>query len=273
MTTLYWRNPMGQKIIFFDIDGTLLSDMTHLVPESAILALKKAQQNGHLLFINTGRCISNIPPEIQDMNFDGYVCGCGTYINYRGNILLSNSFESNAAKELIATVKECKIDIILEGKEGNYFDTDENITHNVVKMIKQDNIKSKSCEIKSFFDDTIHFDKFVIWINPDSDYPKFYDKYNDSFDFIQRADDFYEVVPVGYSKASGIQYLLDYLQIDYDDTYALGDSMNDLSMLEYVKYSIAMGNSDSKLFDLVSYVTKDIEEDGVYHALQHFGLI
>ena len=56
---------MGTKAIFFDIDGTVLSEITKEVPVSAINAMKAAQQAGHLLFINTGRTICSIPPEIR----------------------------------------------------------------------------------------------------------------------------------------------------------------------------------------------------------------
>ena len=44
-------------------------------------------------------------------------------------------------------------------------------------------------------------------------------------------------------------------------------------MLEYVKNSIAMGNSHPLLLDLVSFVTKDIEEDGISYALENYNLI
>ena len=43
--------------LFFDIDGTILSEITHKIPESALEALHKAQENGHKTFINTGRTI------------------------------------------------------------------------------------------------------------------------------------------------------------------------------------------------------------------------
>ena len=63
------------------------------------------------------------------MNFDGFVCGCGTYIEYKGKELLSNSFSNSYAKELIDDLHEYKIDSILEGKSGTYFDNDDLITY------------------------------------------------------------------------------------------------------------------------------------------------
>lgn len=53
----------------------------------------------------------------------------------------------------------------------------------------------------------------------------------------------------------------------------MGDSENDLDMLKAVKNSIAMGNAKEEILTYCSYVTKGIEEDGIYHALKHFGII
>ncbi|SJU18427.1 Uncharacterized phosphatase YwpJ [Clostridioides difficile] len=66
---------------------------------------------------------------------------------------------------------------------------------------------------------------------------------------------------------------MDYLDIPLENTYAIGDSTNDLSMLEYVENSIAMGNSNPILFNLVSFVTKNVDDDGIYHALKHYEII
>ena len=85
---------------------------------------------------------------------------------------------------------------------------------------------------------------------------------------------FREFVPLGYSKATGLNYVLDYYRIDKKDAYAFGDSNNDLPMLTALTNSVAMGNaSPATLFDKVSYVTKCASEDGIRLALEHFGFI
>ena len=56
------------------------------------------------------------------------------------------------------------------------------------------------------------------------------------------------------------------------NAYAIGDSMNDLPMLEAVPNSIAMGGAE-KIYPYVSYITSPIEEDGIKNALLHFNLI
>ena len=69
-----------KKIAFFDIDGTLTSEIDGSIPQSAITAIRKARANGNLMFLNTGRCIQNVEPRFQEVGFDGFVCGCGTKI-------------------------------------------------------------------------------------------------------------------------------------------------------------------------------------------------
>ena len=69
-----------RNALFFDIDGTLLSDVTGKIPDSALDALKKTIELGNLTFINTGRCYCSVPMELKRAPFSGYLCGCGTYI-------------------------------------------------------------------------------------------------------------------------------------------------------------------------------------------------
>ncbi len=69
-----------RKIAFFDIDGTLTSEIDGSVPEDAAWAIARARENGHLMFLNTGRCFQNVEPRFRRIGWDGYVCGCGTNI-------------------------------------------------------------------------------------------------------------------------------------------------------------------------------------------------
>ena len=46
---------MKKKALFFDYDGTLISDETHTIPKSARKVLNKLKDKGYLLFLNTGR--------------------------------------------------------------------------------------------------------------------------------------------------------------------------------------------------------------------------
>lgn len=264
---------MKPNVIFFDIDGTLLSEKTFTVPDSAKEAIRKAQDNGHLLFINTGRPILEIDDCIKELNFDGYVCGCGTYIEFKNKELFHRSLGVSLSKQIVNKLCEYHIDFILEGKKGVYYDNDINICSEEVLRIKARHTKEGFYKGQNFDDPEIDFDKLVIWINESSDFDAFYKEFESKLEFIHRGENFYELVPLGFSKAFGIKYLIELLDIPHENTYAVGDSTNDLSMLEYVKNSIAMGNSHSLLFDLVSFVTKDVDEDGIEYALKHYNIV
>jgi hypothetical protein len=117
-------------------------------------------------------------------------------------------------------------------------------------------------------------DKFVVWFESESDIDEFRKVSDKYFDCIDRGENFREFVPIGFSKATGIQYILDLYNLPLENAYALGDSNNDLAMLDYVPHSIAMGNAESEsLFATVSYVTAKSSENGIEQALRHFGFI
>ena len=79
---------MDRKALFFDIDGTLLSEITRTVPDSAVRALEKARKRGHLVFINSGRTFCLTREFLKQVETDGCLCGCGTYIEAEGKALI-----------------------------------------------------------------------------------------------------------------------------------------------------------------------------------------
>ena len=264
---------MDKKIVFFDIDGTLVDEKTHDIPLSTRNALKALREQGHLAYINTGRPLSELNKLLRSIDFDGYILGCGTHIYYNGKDLLYTSLGKELTNKIIKDIIKYKIDGVLEGKNGVYFDKLENIkskeVHSAIKLHKFEGIYKGT----TWYEKDIDADKLVIFSNEKSDFEGFHKKYKDIFEFIHRNDNFYELVPLGYSKASGIKFIIKHLGISFENTYAIGDSTNDLSMLKYVKHSIAMGNSNPALFNEVEFVTTDIDKDGIYNALKHYNII
>ena len=111
---------MQPQLLFFDIDGTLLSNDTHQIPESALNAIAAAQKNGHLAFINTGRTFRTMPAFLKDLGFDGFLCGCGTRIVCHGETLLAHSLSEEERSRIIDLIKEWQIEAFLEGSEDVY---------------------------------------------------------------------------------------------------------------------------------------------------------
>lgn len=80
-----------------------------------------------------------------------------------------------------------------------------------------------------------------------------------------------EITHTEYNKATAIQFVKDYYNEEYE-TVAIGDSENDLPMLEYADISIVMGNGVESVKEKADYVTDRIDNDGLYKAFKYLKL-
>ncbi|MBR6229342.1 MAG: Cof-type HAD-IIB family hydrolase [Eubacterium sp.] len=269
-------------LIFFDIDGTILDNEYQVVPDSTVRAIAALREKGHRCLLCTGRCRDIWPKEILDIGFDGVVGGCGTHIIYHDEELLHATLEPALMRELADDLVRFHIDGVLEGSAHSYFHREPWMPA-VVGFFKEprptrDIGRSVSPEFEQgkieFLDSpTLDFDKMALWFDETGDMDSFKEKYADRFDFIERDPTFYEVVPTGYSKASGIEFICRHLGVPRERTMSFGDSTNDLPMLRYTQVSVAMGDGNPDIFPEVDYVTEPVMEDGIEKALQHFGLL
>lgn len=265
-----------KNLIFFDVDGTLVAKegRDYYVPESTYTALKQLRENGNLCFVNSGRTMAEIDSVILGIGVDGFVCGCGTYINYKNEVLFSTTIPFSLGNEIIKDLEKCDVDWILEGKNHVYFNSRPSTTQ--IGVFKSGLAEKFSLPFSIISPDTAHdiaFDKFCVCLTPDDNFDDFLNKYKEDFTIIELGNRFLEIVPKGCSKATGMQFLADYFDIPLENTYAVGDSANDLSMLEFAGTSIAMGNSTEDVKKYADYVTDNITEDGIYNAMKHFNLI
>ena len=91
---------MKKKALFFDIDGTLLTDGTKILPKSAEEAIKKARVAGHMVFINTGRSRCLMQELEGRLEVDGYLCGCGTLVEVNGKKLMHHVISAKRRFEI-----------------------------------------------------------------------------------------------------------------------------------------------------------------------------
>ena len=82
-----------------------------------------------------------------------------------------------------------------------------------------------------------------------------------------------DMVHVSAGKESGMNALMKKWGIEKEETMAFGDALNDLSMLREAGIGVAMGNSEPALKEAADYVAGDIDSDGLYLALVHFGIL
>lgn len=260
-------------LLFFDIDGTLLTlDDRHFIPDSAKEALGEARANGHRIFINTGRVKTAIDRELLEFGFDGLVCGCGTYIEYGGQELFHRSIPQKTCREYARILKESGFQAVYEGKERLFlFGDHENVPF--FKFIYAYFTKNSEYPIERPEHPEFGFDKFTAVRMPDSDMETFHSVFDREFTMMPHTDRVYEMVPRGFSKATGMQFLMDRLGVSVEDCYAFGDSVNDMEMLRFAGHAVAMGNAPEEVRGIAEYCTTEVMEDGIRGALLHYGLI
>ena len=260
------------KYVFFDIDGTLW-DEKMVVPESTKLAIRKLQENGHKAFICTGRAMGNVnDPQFDEIGFDGFIAACGNYVEMDEKVLYEHNMSFEEVKEVYEVSRKAKLPIIYEGSTYQWLDRDgfegDGYIQYIVENLSETLVYLDECELTD-----IRANKFSALANEDTDFALVEEALSDTFVLLNHGEGVIEAVQKETSKATGIAWLCEHLGVDIEDTYALGDSINDLEMLSFVGHSIAMGNGNQPAKDAAEYVTTDIHEDGVYNALKHYGLI
>ncbi|MBR1390059.1 MAG: Cof-type HAD-IIB family hydrolase [Lachnospiraceae bacterium] len=261
---------MGKKAVFFDIDGTLWDEKND-IPESTGTGIRKLRENGHLAFLCTGRSRSFIRgEELFALGFDGIVSGCGTMIEYEDEVLFYEKQEPGLLGRMARLLKKHHVPVIFEGRYGLYLDADDFAGEPYAQRIQRefaDAIKP----VQEHLDD-MEASKFSI-LTPDDNYLQIMEEAEKYFTPLKHGSFCIEFVPRGYSKATGIAKTCELLGIRQEDTYAFGDSVNDVDMLRYVKHGIVMGNGTDVAKEAGDYITTALHEDGIYHGLERMGLI
>lgn len=263
-----------RKIVFFDIDGTIVDGPTHQIPESTVKSIRLLREKGHLAFVNTGRTLISIEKRIRDIGFDGFVCGCGTHIYYEGEAIFSSTIPHEKCVEIVEKLRELHIPAFFESPETVYYDgrcTSPELSRSV------SNFQNVGSNVSDFPEDLraadFTFNKFFCLFTTESDVDGLWDYIREDFTGTPQGEGHLEVVPNGHSKAEGIRFLQKSLGIRMENCYAIGDSENDIPMLEAVPNAIAMGTCSPLILPHCSYHTDDVMEDGIEKALAHYRLI
>jgi len=255
------------KIIFFDIDDTLRNSKTGFIPSTIPTAFRQLREKGILTGIATGRGIFGVVPEIKALKPDFFVTLNGAYIeDKKGNVIYSNKIAKDKVEEYITWTKEVGIEYGLVGSH-------------TAKL-------SRRTEMISQAIDPIYPD---LEVDPD-----FYQKEDiyQMWTFEEQGDDLVlpeslastlrmvrwhehssDVVPIFGSKAAGVAKVVDQLGLKPENVMVFGDGLNDLELFDYAGISIAMGVSHEKIKEKADYITKTLEEDGIFDALEGFGMV
>ena len=124
-----------QNFIFFDIDGTIISEDGYL-PDSAVRAIQAARKKGNATLINTGRTAMNVDSFLREIGFDGYIYGCGTELEYDGKILFHEKQTPACSREIVELVRRTNVAVLYERSDAMFLDRSTRILPDLEKLLQ-----------------------------------------------------------------------------------------------------------------------------------------
>ncbi|MBM7654473.1 Cof-type HAD-IIB family hydrolase [Neobacillus cucumis] len=278
-----------QKIIFMDVDGTLVNDHGE-IPESAKLAVRKARENGHLVYLSTGRSKSELFSHVLEVGFDGIIGAAGGYIEVGEDVLFHERMKQEDIELIVEYFNRNEIDFFLEANSGIYASQNcKKHFRSIIEKILSENPEAKAAiekGIQHFHDCLIEGEDLLSRedINKVSFLGSHLSIETISQEFASRFTIIPSTVPMfgqnsgelsilGIHKATAIERVINHLNIRKEDTFAYGDGLNDIEMLGFVRQGIAMGNAKEAVKKAADDITDTVEEDGIYNSFKKYGLI
>lgn len=259
-----------KKAVFFDIDGTIWDEKFY-IPDSAIEGIRQLRENGNYAFICSGRSRAMVTSQkLFDVGFDGIVAGCGTHVEFQNQVIAEEIMPYELVEKNLKLWKEHQWSGILEGPDSVYYERNRFQEDPYLKLLE----KELGSNLKPLeeIDETAKISKGCLMYQG-VEKEKLDLLLSDDFELMYHTDFLLEFAPKGFSKAVGIQKACEHLGIRHEDTYAFGDSVNDIEMLQYVGHGIAMGNAVNEAKEAADYVTSPLHENGIWDGLKHFSLL
>jgi Cof subfamily protein (haloacid dehalogenase superfamily) len=255
-----------KKIVFFDIDGTLL-DHEKKLPSSTKKAIQTLKENGVFVAIATGRAPFMFTSLKKELDIDSYVSFNGQYVVFENEAIYKNPLNQSELERFLqdTTAKDHPLIFLneLTMKSTTHF-------HPYIETSMGSLLFPHPEEDKTFYVDKEIYQSLLFCKEGEE---KFYFENFAEFDFIRWHPYSVDVLPKGGSKAEGIKQMIDRLGFDLKDVYAFGDGLNDLEMLKAVGTGVAMGNGVPEAKALANFVTTDVSEDGIWNGLKELKLI
>lgn len=268
-----------RKILFTDLDGTLLSD-DKTISEKNTKAVKEALDKGHYVTVATGRAVESARHVVRKLGLTLPGCyviaynGAVIYDSASDRILMEKKVPMQYVQHLIEKADEAGIYIQaysnrhvltrVHTKELSYYCQKTKMPYKIVPSVLDALTEETNKVLLIELDDKKKLERFqkenLSWSE---------DKLSSFFS----CDEYLEYCPLDTTKGSAISYLCNFLNIPIKNTIAVGDERNDISMLEAAQLGVAVKNAKEEVRSAAELVTEnDNNHDAIAEIIEKYML-
>lgn len=255
------------RAAFFDLDGTLLSHVSHEIPRSALDSLEKLRAKGIKIYLCTGRHSTELEYlPVEGISFNGYITLNGQLcLDENKSVVYGLPFPEDTTRALISIFKEQKLPLVLVEESGLTL----NFANDTV-IRAQKAISSPLPEIAPYDGKPIY--QATTFANRGED-DRIRTMMPPNCHVARWNDQGVDLILNGGGKVAGIRYVLEQEGISPEECIAFGDAENDIDMLSFVGIGVAMGNAQDPVKEIADYVTSDVDDDGIENALRYWRIL
>ena len=275
------------KILLIDVDGTLVNYENQL-PASAASAIRKARANGHKVYICTGRSKAEVYPNLWEIGLDGMIGGNGSYVEDHGKVVMHQLITKEQCAHVVDWLHARGLEFYLESNNGLFASENfETAGEPVIQLYSARKGKAGAEQLRvrdvfpdmifggELYRDDVNKISYILASYQDFEDAKreFPDLQSGTWGGAGELALFGDLGVKGITKAHAVECLLEYLGADRADTIAFGDAKVDIPMFECCACSVCMGSGGEEAKAAADYVTAGVDEDGLYKAFAHLGLL
>ncbi|WP_338753830.1 Cof-type HAD-IIB family hydrolase [Bacillus sp. FJAT-52991] len=254
------------KIVFFDIDGTLLNREKQL-PARTKEAVKLLQNKGIYTAIATGRAPFMFGDLRKELNIQSFISFNGQYVVFEDEVVYLNPLHIDPLRKLVVQAKEKQHPLVFM----NELTMKSNHPEHAYIETSFRSLNFPHPEPQPDFYEQNELYQTLLFCSEEDEME--YREQFPEFTFIRWHPYSLDILPIGGSKAVGIKKMLERLPFKLEDVYAFGDGLNDIEMLQAAGTGVAMGNAHPLVKEQANMVTADVADDGIFLALEKLGLI
>ncbi len=279
---------MKYKLLATDMDGTLLKNNKNISSRD-LNALESASKKGIEIVIATGRSYSTLKKYTDLFSFDCYlITNNGAIIrNKVHDVEKSVYLEPEATTEIIKILNNQNVyfhssdadNIYIQSYKARFWEAKRFLQHEfsnpfslykslILKMIFDKNLKK--IDFHKISDQKISINTFFILSEEEQVLSKIKAQLNQikGVAVTSSSSNNIEALSDRASKGAALNYVGEKLQIQKKEMIAIGDQLNDLSMIQSSGLGVAMANADEKVLEEADWVTKSNEEHGVAYVIE-----